>query len=127
MSYQKCPVCDGKGYTSAAFGSCPTCTVCEGKKIISELTGRPPKSLDKTLISNGREYNIVDPAKIAEANKKIAEQMQIARNKYLAAVQKQNQSLSEYRTSIDKKFEYMHDVPADIQNIIDNNFKDLIE
>lgn len=126
MSYQKCPVCDGLGYTQKSLGSCPTCTVCDGKKIISTLTGRPPKFPENTLESNGRTYNIVDPAKIAEANKEIAEQMKIHRKEYLQAVQKQNQELSDYRRSVDKKFRGMHDIPADVEKIINDNFTSLI-
>jgi hypothetical protein len=124
MSYQKCPVCDGRGATEEC-GVRTKCTVCEGKKIISELTGRPPKFTDKTLISNGREYNIVDADKMYKQSKDIVEQMKIARNKYLLDVQKQENELIESRW--DEKFRNLHDVPADIQNIIDNNFKDLIE
>jgi len=45
MSYQKCPVCNGTGevinQNPLNFGTiqCPT---CNGQRIISELTGRPP-------------------------------------------------------------------------------------
>ena len=43
--WQKCPVCNGTGaipggqVSSSLFTSCPT---CDGKRIISELTGFPP-------------------------------------------------------------------------------------
>ena len=114
MSYQKCPVCDGRG-TTEEYGVGTKCTVCDGKKIISTLTGRPPK-FPETLISNGREYNIVDPAKVVEANKEIAEQMKIARNKYLEAVQKQKQEF----------INRQQDIPADIQKFINDNFNELL-
>ena len=51
MSYQKCPVCNGTGEVinpnPLNFGTiqCPT---CNGQRIISELTGRPPSpDIDK--------------------------------------------------------------------------------
>jgi hypothetical protein len=52
MSFQKCPICDGKGYykINARFerledaydDSYYPCTTCKGHKIISELNGLPP-------------------------------------------------------------------------------------
>lgn len=47
MSYQKCPICYGAGYTNRYFPNdlCPT---CNGKRIICELTGKPPKEESKT-------------------------------------------------------------------------------
>lgn len=45
MSFQKCPICDGTGIDPSNFFSnnaCPTCVVCHGKRIISEITGLPP-------------------------------------------------------------------------------------
>jgi DnaJ-class molecular chaperone len=38
--WQACPICRGNGVTLID----ETCTVCKGKKIISELTGLPPAS-----------------------------------------------------------------------------------
>lgn len=45
--WQKCPICDGSGNVLSGFGSLQTkiCTVCDGKKIINELTGLPPKNI----------------------------------------------------------------------------------
>ena len=37
MAYQICPLCKGEGKINDN-----TCTVCKGKKIISESTGLPP-------------------------------------------------------------------------------------
>ena len=45
MSWQKCPICNGTGIEPGPFttsNSTPICTICQGKKIISELTGLPP-------------------------------------------------------------------------------------
>jgi DnaJ-class molecular chaperone len=52
--WQACPICKGNGLTLRD----ETCTVCNGKKIISELTGLPPASQpgynpNKTTITYG--------------------------------------------------------------------------
>ena len=49
MGWQKCPICNGTG--SVITGS--ECKCCEGKMIISELTGLPPTSDKKTEIKKG--------------------------------------------------------------------------
>lgn len=51
MSFQKCPICNGTGieqntYTSNATLTCET---CNGKRIISELTGLPPVNFSYTI------------------------------------------------------------------------------
>lgn len=46
MGFQKCPVCGGIGYEPNLSGTSTAnlpCSVCGGMKIISELTGKPPK------------------------------------------------------------------------------------
>lgn len=45
MGFQKCPICNGTGIiTNNGNYSAPssTCPVCQGKRIINELTGLPP-------------------------------------------------------------------------------------
>lgn len=47
---QKCPICDGEGrVTSNGLSSSvhQVCSVCKGAKIISELNGLSPNSIDK--------------------------------------------------------------------------------
>jgi hypothetical protein len=55
MSWQKCPICLGSGLSLSGL----KCTVCNGQKIISEVTGLPP--------SPNREY-AVDPNKTDTTN-----------------------------------------------------------
>ncbi len=43
MGFQKCPVCNGTGKHSEFGLTDATCPVCEGKRIINEMTGRPPQ------------------------------------------------------------------------------------
>lgn len=40
--FQKCPICNGSGKAGNEFNSCKMCDVCNGKKIISSLSGKPP-------------------------------------------------------------------------------------
>jgi hypothetical protein len=40
--WEKCPACDGVGWTGVGFPTGDACTVCAGQKIISVATGRPP-------------------------------------------------------------------------------------
>ncbi len=42
MSWQKCPICNGLGVVNS-IGLHITCPTCKGERIISELTGLPPK------------------------------------------------------------------------------------
>lgn len=62
MSWQKCPVCNGTGKNKGALeggiynSNCPT---CNGHRIISELTGKPPVYEIKTgVASTGTNYCI---------------------------------------------------------------------
>lgn len=43
--YQKCPICEGKGYNSILniYSLTQKCKTCNSKGIISKLTGLPPK------------------------------------------------------------------------------------
>lgn len=44
MSWQKCPICEGFGHVPMplSMAGLQICTVCGGKKIIHEVTGKPP-------------------------------------------------------------------------------------
>lgn len=45
-TFQKCPLCEGTGVDPNVLVSnisSPPCPVCNGKRIISTLTGLPPK------------------------------------------------------------------------------------
>lgn len=46
--WQKCPICDGTGSnaTVTAGNYTVTCKTCNGKGIISELTGLPPSGIE---------------------------------------------------------------------------------
>lgn len=48
MAWQKCPACDGVGWTGIGFPTGETCGVCQGQKIISEATGLPPRRIVTT-------------------------------------------------------------------------------
>lgn len=42
--YQKCPICNGSGntYSNYSLNTSTSCKTCNGKGIISQLTGLPP-------------------------------------------------------------------------------------
>lgn len=42
--WQKCPICNGTGYVKYSGCGDVKCTVCDGKKIINEITGKPPSN-----------------------------------------------------------------------------------
>lgn len=43
--YQKCPICNGSGNTNSNYSlnTSTSCKTCNGKGIISEITGLPPQ------------------------------------------------------------------------------------
>ena len=49
--WQKCPICNGTGevFPVGISNGPKKCDVCNGKKIISKLTGKPPKDKDKEI------------------------------------------------------------------------------
>ena len=56
--WQKCPICNGTGKDPLFQEKC--CTVCNGYKIVNELTGLPPvKSEDNRYTQiNGKIVNL---------------------------------------------------------------------
>lgn len=48
--FQKCPICNGTGYSHDTFSTStmPVCSTCKGKKIINSETGLPPMGEMKT-------------------------------------------------------------------------------
>lgn len=50
--YQKCPICNGTGKDPQYLDK--YCTVCQGARIISELTGLPP-------VKTSGFHKILDP------------------------------------------------------------------
>jgi len=55
MSFQVCPICQGRGYELQPGWSIPKddspCSICKGKKIISVLTGKPPDVVIERMIN----------------------------------------------------------------------------
>lgn len=45
QGWQRCPICEGTGIYQGqgTFSEIPTCPTCNGKRIISTLTGLPPQ------------------------------------------------------------------------------------
>lgn len=43
--WQNCPLCKGTGFdpTPGTYSNIPECPICKGQRIISEITGLPPK------------------------------------------------------------------------------------
>lgn len=58
--FQKCPCCGGTGKESPQYtNALPiTCTVCNGYKIISELTGLPPSYTTNKAIRDLEEKEL---------------------------------------------------------------------
>ncbi len=67
MSFQKCPICDGAGIYPGpgTFDTIPTCPTCEGQRIISTISGRPPK-IDNVYIYSplytAPNQTVIEPA-----------------------------------------------------------------
>lgn len=58
--YQKCPVCNGTGVAMNVRGNTIACSVCQGKKIISQLNGLPPNSKDVNSNTTHTETDFKD-------------------------------------------------------------------
>ena len=67
--WQVCPLCKGSGsvlsnLSSSSSGA--TCTVCNGKRIISTLTGLPPNYELHKELRNKKQESIVDLEKFKD-------------------------------------------------------------
>ena len=60
--WQKCPICNGTGIDPGIY-SLNKCSVCQGMKIISEVTGLPPASVPP---SSNIAFNIKHPIDVLE-------------------------------------------------------------
>lgn len=54
--WQTCPICKGSGKSSEKVYPKPDCPTCEGQRIISELTGKPPAN-DYSIIREVQQIN----------------------------------------------------------------------
>lgn len=65
--WQKCPICDGTGKTyNLSSLSFKICSVCNGAKIISELTGLPP-NYEKNTIKRQKYMQKLIPEKFEKS------------------------------------------------------------
>lgn len=71
MGFQKCPLCDGTGFEPNAYSSTAPikCSVCNGTKIISDLTGLPPSGINVVGVDT-RKFVIDADKMIDELEKK---------------------------------------------------------
>ena len=63
--YQKCPICNGTGIAMTIQSSNSVCPTCQGKRIISELTGLPPNSSpnqQQVISSNSDSFILNTPS-----------------------------------------------------------------
>ncbi len=56
--YQKCPICNGTGksYNNMTINTSSTCRTCNGKGIISKLTGNAPTWQGDMNMESQQEY-----------------------------------------------------------------------
>jgi len=50
--YQKCPICNGSGTNPNYLSNEYQCKTCNGKGIISELTGLPPAGISNNNLTS---------------------------------------------------------------------------
>lgn len=60
--WQNCPLCKGTGFdpTPGIYSNIPECPICKGQRIISEITGLPPrKQVDLDELQKKIDYTLV--------------------------------------------------------------------
>lgn len=66
--FQKCPICNGTGKAVNEFNSYMTCDVCNGKKIISSLNGKPPIDTENVEDNFGQVISYEEYQKLIKKN-----------------------------------------------------------
>ncbi len=70
MGFQKCPVCDGSGVVPPSTYHLGVtqmmCDVCQGKKVISSLTGRPPGDIRCVSGDSAKETKVGDKKQLID-------------------------------------------------------------
>ena len=59
MAFQKCPICLGTGLHPTTVTVSHLCPTCNGKRIISDITGLPPDFIDNIVSKYNSNNNSI--------------------------------------------------------------------